>query len=261
MNRLKRYLPLAIIIIVLAAAVAFALHFWRRETGNNGIAMNKNVATNTSNNTNPPMMRAAMGATPPRVKGSPTANVTVEEFADFQCPPCGVLYPQLKTLESEFGTRVRFVFRHFPLERMHQNALIASRAAEAAGRQNKFWEMHDLLYQNQSAWSNVYDAQTIFNGYASSLGLDLERFKQDLQSPEILARVRADQQRGASLGVTGTPTVLINNRPVLPADTSESGLRAAINAALGASSGGAMTDGNSGNVAIPTANTSKPKDK
>lgn len=260
MNRLKRYLPLAIIIIVLAAAVALALHFWRSETGNTDVA-NTSLANNMpANNARTPMLRAATGASPAHIRGATTANVTVEEFADFQCPPCGILYPQLKTLESEFGTRVRFVFRNFPLERMHPNALVAARAAEAAGRQNKFWEMHDLLYQNQTAWANVYDAQTIFNGYATSLGLDVERFKQDLQNPETLARIRADQQRGASLGVTGTPTVLINNRLVAPNDTNESGLRAAINAALGS---GTTVD-NGGNIASPTpvsTEAGKPKDK
>lgn len=165
------------------------------------------------------------------VRGQADAPVTLEEFADFQCPPCGMLSGVINQFEKEYHPRLRIIFRHFPLT-SHQHARAASLAAEAAGLQGKFWEMHDILYKQQASWSKAADVKPLFNAYAGILGLNHERFNQDMESEKVKARVTADQQYGASLGVQNTPTIFINNRAVPPNALNPSALRAAIDAAL-----------------------------
>lgn len=154
------------------------------------------------------------GAEPAHSIGEARAPVTLEEFGDYQCPPCGLLHPVLKTLEHEFGPRMRVVFRNFPLVPTHQHAMAAARSAEAAGMQGKFWEMHDLLYQNQATWSNAFDVRPIFEAFATKIGLDVEKFKRDLTSETVAQRIFMDGKRARSLGVVGTPTVFLNGREV-----------------------------------------------
>jgi protein-disulfide isomerase len=158
--------------------------------------------------------------------------VTIEEFADFQCPSCARLHAELKKIEGEYGTKLRVIFRNFPLPSMHEHAIDAARAAEAAGRQKRFWEMHDMLYEKQDVWKNEPDVQATYTEYARSLGLNAEQFKADMNAPAIIERVLADQARGRSLGVTGTPTLFLNGREVDPKTMSAEGLRAQIDAAL-----------------------------
>lgn len=137
----------------------------------------------------------------------------------------------LKKTEEEEKGKVRVVFRHFPLA-MHAHAREASLAAEAAEMQGKFWEMHDLLYKEQSNWSKAQDAPEMFNSYAATLGLDVERFKKDVHNPEVAARIDADQKLGSSRGVTSTPTLFVNN-VLLPTDQiNPVGLDKAIDTAL-----------------------------
>jgi protein-disulfide isomerase len=167
----------------------------------------------------------------PHIRGPADARVTLEEFGDFQCPPCGKLAGPLKQLEHDFDPRLRVIFHHFPLVN-HQHARQAAIAAEAAGMQGRFWEMHDLLYREQAAWSIAADAQALFNSYAGVLGLDVERFKKDVESEAVKARVEADQKRGASLGVQNTPTIFLNNRAVAPTDLAPERLRAAVTTAV-----------------------------
>ena len=107
------------------------------------------------------------GLTRPNVKVS--SPVIIEEYGDYQCPPCGQLYPELKQIETEYGDQVKIVFRHFPLMKMHKNALLAAHAAEAARNQNKFWEMHDRLYRNQKEWSELADPRPVFEWLCSSI--------------------------------------------------------------------------------------------
>jgi len=118
----------------------------------------------------------------------------------------------------------------------HQHAQEAAFASEAAGLQGRFWEMHDLLYREQAAWSTAADARLLFNAYAGMLGLKIDRFKKDMESDEVKRRVTSDQQQGAALGVTVTPTIFINNRALPPASLNAAGLRAAIAAAIKAKS-------------------------
>jgi len=154
----------------------------------------------------------------------------IEEFGDFECPPCATLHPVLKAMKSEFGPRLVIVFRHFPMTTLHPHAMEAARVAEAAGLQGKFWDMHGLLYEDQKAWHEAANAGPLFENYASRIGLDIERFKQDLNNAVVDQRIRLDKERGYWIGVNGTPTVFLNGREV-PADSlAAEKLRALINA-------------------------------
>ncbi|HVF27063.1 MAG TPA: thioredoxin domain-containing protein [Pyrinomonadaceae bacterium] len=173
------------------------------------------------------------GAQPPHERGDASAAATIEEFGDFQCPPCGSFHPELKKIEADYGSRLRVVFRHLPLPQIHKNAIAAAQAAEAAGRQGRFWQMHDMLYENQSAWEKAADAPSMFSSYARSLGLDVQRFAGDLNSSDVNNRIRADMLRADSLGVTGTPTLFLNGREItLPSSNAIQYLRGQIDAAL-----------------------------
>lgn len=177
--------------------------------------------------------KGSPGASPPHTRGDASATVTIEEFGDFQCPPCGALHPELKKLEAEFGSRLRVIFRERPLMQIHKHALMAARAAEAAGLQGRFWEMHDKLYETQKDWSELPEVRTVFAGYAGALGLDVDRFNRDIDGPAVETRIFLDGARAHALGVEGTPTLFLNNREV-PFEVLKEpdGLRAAINTAL-----------------------------
>ena len=165
------------------------------------------------------------------MRGNPEAVVTLEEFGDFECPPCRNIGGFLDELAKEYNPRLRIIFRNCPLQ-MHKQARKAALAAEAAGLQGRFWEMHDLLYREQEFWSKTEDATEIFNAYAGMLGLNLEQFKKDLETEKMKERVDSDQERGISLGVKSTPTVFVNNREIGTTERTPEGLRAAIDAAL-----------------------------
>jgi len=175
---MNRALPFVIIAVVLGAVVAMFLYF-QRSTAGTPPATPASAAL-PSQNAASPSNQAEPGAEPPQALGSSNAPVTLEEFGDFECPPCGLLHPILKNLEGEFGpAKLRIVFREFPLVPTHVHALAAARAAEAAGLQGKFWEMHDMIYENQKAWHEAFDVRPIFEGYATKIGLDLEQFRRD----------------------------------------------------------------------------------
>lgn len=143
---------------------------------------------------------------------SPDAPVKLVEFGDFQCPACAAYYPIIKQIKAEYGDKLSFQFRHFPIVSIHPNAMSAHRAAEAAGRQDKFWEMHDLLYERQSAWTNSKSPASVFEGFAQELGLDLEKYKQDLASSEIQDIINADLRAGQEAKVTATPGFVLNGK-------------------------------------------------
>ena len=171
------------------------------------------------------------GAKSIHVLGNPDAPVTLEEFGDFQCPPCGTLSGSINQLERDYRPRLRVIFRQFPLPG-HQHAREAALASEAAGRQGHFWQMHDVLYREQAVWSKAADVRPLFNAYAGMLGLKIDRFKNDMESNEVKRRVSADQQQGVALGVMITPTIFINNRALPNASLGPAGLRAAVEAAM-----------------------------
>ena len=165
------------------------------------------------------------------IRGNPDASVTLEEYGDFQCPPCGMFAAFVAQLEKEYDSRLRVVFRNFPLK-MHEHAREAALAAEAAGLQGHFWEMHDVLYREQETWSKAPNARELFESYAGTIGLDLDKFRKDMDGEKTRKRVDADRQRGESLGIQTTPTLIINNQPVDQKDKNPEGIRAEINAAL-----------------------------
>lgn len=165
------------------------------------------------------------------VLGSPKAPVTLEEFGDFQCPPCGRLSEPIDKLEEVYKPNLRIVFRNFPLP-VHVHAREAALAAEAAALQGKFWQMHDVLYREQATWSNQADARSLFNTYAGLVGLDLDRFKRDMDSERLKDAIEKDQRRGASLGVKNTPTIFINNHMIDPQSLNPDALSEAVRAAL-----------------------------
>jgi protein-disulfide isomerase len=175
---------------------------------------------------------SAMGGTEMvHVRGRPDAPVTLVEFGDFQCPPCANLSEPINQLERDYGARLRFVFRHLPLAN-HQHAREAALASEAAGLQGRFWEMHDLLYREQSVWSTAQDARVLFKAYAGTLGLNIDRFKKDIESEQAKARVESDEQRAVALGVRTTPAIFVNNHQVSSSYLNPTGLRGSVDAAL-----------------------------
>ena len=139
--------------------------------------------------------------------GPDDAAVTLVIYGDFECPQCGRAFRPLQLLREVEGDRLRFVFRHFPLRSVHKHAQAAAEAAEAAGAQGSFWEMHDLLYRHQA---QLEDED--LRRYAAELGLDLDQFDHDLREHVYAAQVRAHVRWGARDGVNGTPTILINGR-------------------------------------------------
>lgn len=226
---MKKYLPFAIIVVVLAAAIGTSFVLWKNRGGSTANP-NSTFATDVPASSSPVPNQTptdSTGLTRPKVKVS--SPVVIEEYGDYQCPPCGQLYPELKQIEAEYGDQVRVVFHHFPLMKMHKNALLAAHAAEAARNQSKFWEMHDRLYRNQKEWSELDDPRPVFESYARQLNLKLDQFNGDLQSNLIDQKISADMQRGTSVGVTGTPTVFLDSRLLRYEATNLDGLRRAIN--------------------------------
>lgn len=144
--------------------------------------------------------------------GGNKKNVELLVYGDFQCPVCSQFYAVEKQIMEAYGDDIKFTFRHFPLDTIHPNARGASRAAEAAGKQGKFFEMHDLLYENQEAWSGSSNAKTIFDQYAKQIGLDINKFSEDYASELTNSTINADRNEGNSKGVEGTPTYFINGR-------------------------------------------------
>jgi protein-disulfide isomerase len=163
-------------------------------------------------------------------RGPRTAPVTIEIYGDFQCPACAIASTLIGDLEKQYGEQVRVIFHEFPLA-MHKHAMKAAMAAEAAGLQAHFWEMHDMLYKYQSVWSEATVASRLFTAYAESLGLDVGKFEMDANSPEVQARVTSEGDAGVARGVKNTPTIFINGREVLGGFRREN-LQGAIDAAL-----------------------------
>ena len=218
MNEQKKSsgIPLLIIVGVLVLAVVGAYFFYnssKPKTANSITPVNNsNTAKTPQTATNAPL-----GAQPPNMIGSPTATVTVEEFADFQCGACASVHPTMKELQSIYGSRIRFIFRNYPLMiPAHDKSYDAAVAAEAAGMQdrNKFWAMQDQLFTNQQTWTTNPNYREIWADYAQKIGLDVERFKNDMAGRVAKTRVDQDLARGRGLSVNSTPTVLVNGKGI-----------------------------------------------
>lgn len=154
------------------------------------------------------------------IVGNKESKVKLVEYGDFQCPACKSYYPIIKQIKETYGDRISFQFRHFPLSQIHNHAVLGSRAAEAAGKQDKFFEMHDLLYQNQDTWSPSSNPTPIFEGYAQQLGLNMDQFKSDMSSAAVLDIINADMRAGQALGVNSTPTFVLNDKKIEKSPTS-----------------------------------------
>jgi protein-disulfide isomerase len=216
MKNRKRNLAVGIIIAVLIAALAGGLFLFKARRTPPGLQ----VASTTK-----------AGAQPPHVRGDPKAPVTLEEFGDFECIPCFILWPALRNLEHDYGEKLAVIFRNNPMPQ-HSKALDGARAAEAAGLQGKFWEMHDLLYLQRGEWTQAADLRGKFSEYARRMQLDVDRFNRDFQSEEITKRLREDHDRAAALGLDRTPVVFINGRRAELQGDVEKGLHDDIDAAL-----------------------------
>jgi len=142
------------------------------------------------------------------IQGNPNAPVELIEYADYQCPYCKQAYYILKEVRKQLKDDLKFVFRNFPLPELHAHAIHAAIAAEAAGVQDKFWEMHDILFENQKRLDDTY----LFD-YAKQIGLDTKRFEQDTENEIYFEKVNQDYESGIKNGVQGTPTFFINGEP------------------------------------------------
>jgi len=220
---MKKSLPFVVIAVVLIAAIA----------GGWVLLRSSRQSTNSSAPTPDPALDV-QGAEPPHIRGNANAPVTVEEFGDFQCPSCGTYYPELKKIEAEFGDRLRVIFRENPLVPMHEHSLLAAQAAEAAGLQgeDKFWAMHDKLYENQTTWTPAKDLVPIFVDYAKQIGLNPDQFMKDLNGEKVAQRIFQDGKRSHALGIRSTPTFFVNGKEATGDQWKPDGLRAMINEAL-----------------------------
>ena len=139
--------------------------------------------------------------------GNQAAPIELVEYGDYECPYCGRAYPMVKDIQQQLGKDLRFVFRNFPLAKIHPHAFTAAVATEAAALQNRFWEMHDIIFENQS----TLEPEDLFL-FAGQLGLDLERFKNDFQQQPLIDKVEKDFESGLRSGVNRTPTFFINGQ-------------------------------------------------
>jgi protein-disulfide isomerase len=210
MEKEKSYrLTLWLSVIIVVILVVFAL----AKIGNAPSPM----PTNDTENVLP-----TISTTTDWIRGNANATTTLTEYADFQCPACDAFYPYVKSLEKELSTKVRFVYRYFPLDQ-HANARIAAQAAEASGIQNKFWEMHDMLYEHQNDWAELSntDATNVFIGYAKTLNLDVNKFTTDMNTQAVKDKIEKQFQSGLQFGVDSTPTFFLNNTRLSPQSYAE----------------------------------------
>jgi protein-disulfide isomerase len=146
--------------------------------------------------------------------GSESAKLSLIEYADFQCPSCAAYHPLVSQLLNEYEGDVKLVFRNFPLRQTHKNAMKAAQAAFAADRQQKFKEMYDLLFQNQNAWAAENNPEELFVGYASEIGLDPEKFREDMNAEETRKFIEKQYSEAVNIGVSSTPTFYLNGTKI-----------------------------------------------
>lgn len=182
------------------------------------------------------------------VVGTDKNSVTLVEYGDFQCPACGKYYPTVHQIVEEYKDRIQFQFRNLPLSQIHQNAFSAARAAEAADKQSKYWEMYDMLYQNQSVWAESDNPKNNYVEYAKQLGLDIDKFNSDYASKAVNDIINADLDAFAKTKETKqTPTFFLNGKKINP-DASVESFKKVIDEALGdkAKDSGSTTPDSSG---------------
>lgn len=249
-NNSSSVAPLIIIAVVLALVIGggYALYSTSQSPASTAGATNS-VSNGVTRATPAPAPAnapagAALGI---NMIGSPTASVTIEEFADFQCPSCASAHPVLKELQGLYAgnNKVRFIFRHFPLT-MHDKSYDAALAVEAAGSQGqpKFWAMLDQIMTNQQAWASNPNYKSLWEGYAQGIGLDVTKWQADMNAAR--ARVDLDLQRGRGMGVSSTPSIYVNDRLIPYRDVNVPTMKTLIDAEI---SGAANAVGSSTNTA------------
>lgn len=219
---MRRWLPFVIILAVALAAAGGGWALYRSK-------MQPHPQKTAAHFTPPP----AMPSDPKgfHVRGGPAnAPVILEIYGDFQCPACATASAIIDKIAPEYGSKLRVIFYEFPLK-MHPHAMEAAQAAEAAAEQDRFWEMHDQLYQYQTAWSDATNVRPLFDNYAQAIGLDVARFDADLTAQDLLARIRRQATTGDTRGVMTTPTIFINGQH-LHGYYTERNLRQAIESEL-----------------------------
>ncbi|HVX57699.1 MAG TPA: thioredoxin domain-containing protein [Candidatus Saccharimonadales bacterium] len=196
----KGFLGIIIVVIVVFAGIFFiGNHKTANAPGSKSSSSSKNTPTN-------------------HVEGKGKSGITVVEYGDYECPYCGQAYAPVKQAVADLNNQIYFQFRNFPLTQAHPNAFAGARAAEAAAMQGKFWQMHDLLYENQdpngqSGWVASGDPlNQYFVGFAKQLGLNINQFKTDYNSSKVNDLINADMAEGNKLNITGTPTFFINGK-------------------------------------------------
>ena len=219
--RIKQNVAIILIILGLLTGITAGFLLWVR----------KDLFSASTKKHTKDLSEASAGAEPVRIKGTGNAIVTLEEFGDFQCPPCAWLHKEMKKLEAEYGSQIQIIFRHFPLP-IHKQSHEAAQASEAAALQGKFWEMQDLLFERQEEWSEKNDAKEIFTNYARMLNLDIEKFSKDMESPKVKERIELDKKRGESIYISATPTLFVNGRKISSKAVTPEGIRNSINQAL-----------------------------
>lgn len=162
------------------------------------------------------------------IRGNFSAKNILIGYGDFQCPACAAYEPLLNQLAKEFPDTLAIVFRQFPLRSLHPNANLAAVASEAADKQGKFWEMHDMLYDKQIEWEKSTDVKTIFTSYAVALGLNKDKFVTDMNSDAIKSMIDAEYSADISMGLQGTPTFFINGKQIINNPSSYDALKALI---------------------------------
>jgi protein-disulfide isomerase len=193
---------------------------------------NKSSQSNTTTST---------GTSSHNIEGEGKDDISLVEYGDFQCPYCGEYYTVVKQVQTEYNTQITFQFVNFPLVSIHQNAFAGARAAEAAALQGKFWQMHDLLYEEnqvyyesneaESTWINATNPETYFEQYAREIGLNVNKFETDYASSQVNNVINADMAKGNKLGVDATPSFYLDGKQI-SVDDSVTAFEKVINAAI-----------------------------
>lgn len=192
------------ILIWVAVIIALVGGFWLI----NAATTYSPTSSSQANTALPPVSANDLAA------GNKNAKVVLIEYADFQCPGCGAAYPVVKQIQKDFDGKILFVYRTFPLTQIHKNAMASSKIAVAANNQGKFWEMHDLLFANQTKWAELDDPTSVFMSYAKSLNLDIDKLNKDIADAKTQAFIDNTENAGTTAGVQGTPTFFLNKKQV-----------------------------------------------